>query len=36
MLEKGGADVTLRWENAGHELMRDEIDDARTWLTGPS
>ena len=32
MLEEAGADVTLRWENAGHELMRDEIEDARTWL----
>jgi predicted esterase len=33
MLEKAGADVTLRWENAGHELMREEIDAARLWLT---
>ncbi|MGH2806178.1 MAG: alpha/beta hydrolase [Actinomycetota bacterium] len=33
MLEKAGADVTLRWENAGHELTRDEVDDARVWLT---
>jgi predicted esterase len=36
MLEKAGADVTLRWENAGHELMRDEIDAAHAWLTGQS
>jgi phospholipase/carboxylesterase len=36
MLEKAGADVTLRWENAGHELMRDEIDAARSWLTEQS
>jgi predicted esterase len=36
MLEKAGADVTLRWENAGHQLTRDEVDDARAWLTEPS
>jgi predicted esterase len=27
-----GADVSLNWSPAGHQLVRDEIERARTWL----
>ncbi|HEX8463739.1 MAG TPA: alpha/beta hydrolase [Abditibacterium sp.] len=32
MLEKSGANVTLRWENASHGLVGHEIDEARHFL----
>jgi phospholipase/carboxylesterase len=32
MLTDYGADVTLKRVNAGHELTRDEIEQAREWL----
>jgi predicted esterase len=32
MLQSYGAGVTLRWHAGGHELARDEMDDARSWL----
>ncbi len=31
-LRRGGADVTLHWDNAGHELDSREIAAAREWL----
>jgi phospholipase/carboxylesterase len=30
-LRSAGADVTLRWENAGHGLTRGDVDAAREW-----
>ena len=32
MLREGGADVTLRFEEAGHQLVFDEIAAAKNWL----
>jgi predicted esterase len=32
MLREGGADVTLRLEDAGHQLVFDEIAAAKNWL----
>jgi predicted esterase len=32
MLRQGGADVTLRVEDAGHQLVFSEIADAKKWL----
>ena len=32
MLRRGGADVTLRFEDAGHQLAFAEIADAKKWL----
>lgn len=32
MLEEGGAEVTLRWEHAGHQLTPGDVDAARAWL----
>ena len=32
MLEEGGAEVTLHWEHAGHQLTPGDIDVARAWL----
>jgi phospholipase/carboxylesterase len=32
MLRNGGADVTLRFEDAGHQLVFDEIAAAKNWL----
>lgn len=31
-LGEHGADVTLRWQQAGHGLVRGDIDDASAWL----
>ena len=31
-LRGAGADVTLRWTDAGHALGQEDIDDAREWL----
>lgn len=31
-LRSAGADVTLRWENAGHGLSQGDVDAAREWL----
>jgi predicted esterase len=33
MLEAAGADVTLRFESAGHALARGDIKAAKEWLT---
>jgi predicted esterase len=32
MLRNAGADVTLRIEEAGHQLVFDEIAAAKNWL----
>jgi len=32
LLRQAGADVTLHWDNAGHDLDRREIAAARSWL----
>jgi predicted esterase len=32
VLEDGGADVTLDWSAAGHQLERAEVDAVKTWL----
>lgn len=32
MLREGGAGVELRFQNAGHELAREEIEAARAWM----
>lgn len=31
MLKSNGADVTLHWENQGHQLTLPEVDAAKTW-----
>jgi phospholipase/carboxylesterase len=33
LLRGAGADVTIRFLEAGHELTRDDLDAAREWLT---
>ena len=33
LLRLTGAEVTIRFFNAGHELTRDDVDAAREWLT---
>jgi phospholipase/carboxylesterase len=32
LLREGGADATLHWERAGHELTEADVDVARAWL----
>lgn len=32
VLEQAGAAVTLRWQNAGHELTNEDIATAQSWL----
>ena len=32
LLQKVGADLTMRWSDRGHQLEPEEIDEARTWL----
>ncbi len=34
MLREAGADVTLRFQLAGHGLVRGDIEAAKEWLTG--
>jgi phospholipase/carboxylesterase len=36
MLRDGGAEVTLRFEEAGHQLVFDELAAAKKWLREPS
>jgi predicted esterase len=36
MLRESGADVTLRFEDAGHQLVFDEIAAAKNWLSESS
>lgn len=33
LLQEAGADVTLVWQNAGHQLVQGDVDAARRWLT---
>lgn len=32
LLRRAGAEVTLAWQEAGHELTQGDIDNARRWL----
>jgi predicted esterase len=32
LLREAGADVTITWQPAGHELTQKDIEDARRWL----
>ena len=32
LLQKAGADLTLRWSDRGHQLEPEEIEEARLWL----
>lgn len=32
LLREAGADVTLRWAEAGHGLLAHEVDEVRAWL----
>jgi predicted esterase len=32
LLQKAGADLTLRWSDRGHQLESGEIEEARLWL----
>jgi predicted esterase len=34
LLRSSGADVTVNWHQAGHQLVHDDITKARAWLTG--
>jgi predicted esterase len=34
LLKNAGADVTLAWQPAGHQLTAGDVDQARTWLSG--
>lgn len=33
MLKQAGADVSLRWSDAGHQLESAELEEARGWLS---
>jgi predicted esterase len=33
LLERFGADVTLEWQQAGHNLVEDDLVSARTWFS---
>jgi len=33
LLRASGANVTVHWEDGGHELSRSEVDAARDWLS---
>jgi predicted esterase len=33
LLRSAGADVTIRFFNAGHSLTNDEVETAGQWLT---
>ena len=35
LLRKAGAEVTLDWREAGHQLQPGEVEDARVWLGIP-
>ena len=32
LLRSSGADVTVAWQNAGHELTQQDVTTAREWL----
>jgi predicted esterase len=33
-LSKAGVDLDLRWQNSGHALTYEEVEEAREWLAG--
>jgi predicted esterase len=33
IFESGGADVTISWRRAGHELGEDDVEAAKPWLS---
>ena len=33
IFESGGADVTISWHQGGHELGKDDVRSAKTWLS---
>jgi predicted esterase len=33
LLESGGADVTISWDQGGHELGEDDVRSAKAWLS---
>jgi predicted esterase len=35
LLSRAGADVTLAWQESGHNLTPDDVLQAREWLHGP-
>jgi predicted esterase len=32
LLRSGGADVTVKWQQAGHELVHTDLTQSRAWL----
>jgi predicted esterase len=32
-LRSSGADVTVQWHQAGHQLVHDDITQAQKWLS---
>ncbi|HEU5120620.1 MAG TPA: alpha/beta hydrolase, partial [Candidatus Nitrosocosmicus sp.] len=32
ILEKSGANITLKWQQSGHNLIQSDISDAKEWL----
>jgi phospholipase/carboxylesterase len=32
LLKRADADVTLRWQDSGHELIEEDIQAAKQWL----
>jgi predicted esterase len=32
LLRRAGAQVTVAWQNAGHHLVREDVERAREWL----
>ena len=32
LLQKAGAEVSINWQNSGHELTSDEVRRAKDWL----
>jgi predicted esterase len=34
MLREAGADVSMEWQNGGHELSPSEVERVKNWLTG--
>jgi predicted esterase len=33
LLRKTGSNVSLRWQNSGHELTQKDLSEAREWLS---
>lgn len=32
ILQKSGAEITLRWQQSGHDLIQTDIDDGKEWM----